>query len=304
MAKILIVDDNEQLNSMLKDVIESWGHEVLLANDGLQALDTVRENYPDIILLDVMLPGLSGYEFCSRLKKDSMTAKIAIIMMTALADQESRIHGFKVGADNFLVKPINYDEIKAIMNKLLQQKRYYDLTESPGSVATMLHRLLMTLPENDDEEFAEMPKIYCDKLLERLNWTEYEENQARIAVLLAPVIESKLEEKGEDKVFDILTPLSMSTWLIPLLRFLSTDKAKRQAARPMMQEKNCQKAGELAFIVCRYTTLLHENRQDKELALAMLKRELDINDVNKAILQNMEEIVQAEKFLEEVYGGL
>lgn len=300
MAKILIVDDNEQLNSMLKDVIESWGHDVLLANDGLEALDSVQKNSPDIILLDVMLPGLSGYEFCSRLKKDSHTARIAVIMMTALADPESRIHGFKVGADNFLVKPINYDEINAIMNKLLQRKKYYDTTEAPGNVAMMLHRLLLTLPENSNREIAELPKFYCDKLLERLNWTEHEENQARITVLLAPVIANKLAKHGEAKIFDSLDPLSMSDWLIPLLRFLTPDKEMRQSLRPLMQEKNCQKAGELAFIVCRYTTLLQENRQDKELALAMLKREMDVNKFNKEILQNMEEIVQAEKILEEI----
>ncbi|HBX75516.1 MAG TPA: two-component system response regulator, partial [Acidaminococcaceae bacterium] len=113
MPKILVVDDNEQLSSMLKDVLESWGYTALIATEGRACLELARQEQPDIILLDIMLPGLSGYEVCSELKRDARTHSIAVIMMTALEDMESRIHGFKVGADNFLVKPINYNEVKA-----------------------------------------------------------------------------------------------------------------------------------------------------------------------------------------------
>ena len=96
MAKILVVDDNEQLNSMLKDVLESWDYTALMVTEGFACLDVARREMPDIILLDIMLPGLSGYEVCSALKSDPATKGIAVIMMTALEDVESRIHGFKV----------------------------------------------------------------------------------------------------------------------------------------------------------------------------------------------------------------
>ena len=102
MPKILVVDDNEQLSSMLKDVLESWGYTAMIATEGRSCLEIARLEQPDIILLDIMLPGLSGYEVCSELKRDSRTCSIAVIMMTALEDLESRIHGYKVGADNFL----------------------------------------------------------------------------------------------------------------------------------------------------------------------------------------------------------
>ena len=96
MPKILVVDDNEQLSSMLKDVLESWGYTALTATEGRSCLEIARQEQPDIILLDIMLPGLSGYEVCSELKRDGRTHSIAVIMMTALEDLESRIHGYKV----------------------------------------------------------------------------------------------------------------------------------------------------------------------------------------------------------------
>ena len=135
MPKILVVDDNEQLSSMLKDVLESWGYTALTATEGRSCLEIARQEQPDIILLDIMLPGLSGYEVCSELKRDGRTHSIAVIMMTALEDMESRIHGYKVGADNFLVKPINYNEVKAIIQKLLKEKLYEDTLEESCNVA-------------------------------------------------------------------------------------------------------------------------------------------------------------------------
>ena len=73
MPKILVVDDNEQLSSMLKDVLESWGYTALTATEGRSCLEIARQEQPDIILLDIMLPGLSGYEVCSELKRDGRT---------------------------------------------------------------------------------------------------------------------------------------------------------------------------------------------------------------------------------------
>ena len=144
MPKILVVDDNEQLSSMLKDVLESWGYTALTATEGRSCLEIARQEQPDIILLDIMLPGLSGYEVCSELKRDGRTHSIAVIMMTALEDLESRIHGYKVGADNFLVKPINYNEVKAIIQKLLKEKLYEDTLEESCNVAKAFRRARRT----------------------------------------------------------------------------------------------------------------------------------------------------------------
>src|SRR5574344_1468188 len=171
MAKILVVDDNEQLNSMLKDVLESWGHTVLLAGEGRLCLEYARKDRPDIILLDVMLPGLSGYEVCSELRKDPVTASIVVVMITALADVDNRIHGYKLGADNFLVKPINYDELQAILNKYLENKRLSDTMEQRNAVVnTLLHMISMISGRPFDENETNKEAAYCRKVLELLHW--------------------------------------------------------------------------------------------------------------------------------------
>ncbi len=301
MAKILVVDDNEQLNSMLKDVLESWGHEVLLAVEGMEGLDSARTQRPDIILLDIMLPGFSGYEVCSQLKKDPATRNIAIVMMTALADTESRIHGYKVGADNFLVKPINYDEVHAIMNKLIEDKRIYDTMEQRCNVASFLQKMMLILPDSAVTELPTQEQIYCDKVLESLNWSRHSSEQARIASMMVPIVEIvDRYHLDPDHIFTALHDLTMCCWLEPVLQFLTSAPVERDGLRETLAERKCQPAAELALIVSRYVKLLKENNLDKELAISIMKREAIPNKYNKEILKSMEEIIQAEQILENI----
>ena len=142
---VLVVEDNEKLNSMLKDVLESWGYAVLTETDGHSGLETAQSRLPDVIMLDIMLPGMSGYEVCSVLKGDIRTQSVTVIMFTALEDLESRIYGYNVGADNFLVKPVNYNEVKAIIQKSLADKLYRDTLENGLDVVGVTTKLIYML---------------------------------------------------------------------------------------------------------------------------------------------------------------
>ena len=122
MAKVLIIDDNEKNIELFKDFVESWGYSTILAYQGREAIELAQKEKPDAIILDVMLPGMSGYEVCSELKDNPATRFIPIVMVTALTDYADRVHGFNVGADNFLVKPVNYRELRAILGSLLRKK--------------------------------------------------------------------------------------------------------------------------------------------------------------------------------------
>ena len=288
MPKILVVDDNEQLSSMLKDVLESWGYTALTATEGRSCLEIARQEQPDIILLDIMLPGLSGYEVCSELKRDGRTHSIAVIMMTALEDMESRIHGYKVGADNFLVKPINYNEVKAIIQKLLKEKLYEDTLEESCNVAKAFRKfgqLLLGQPVNINAPNM----VYCNKLLESLNWDWAMAQKARIAVMFLTV----------DQVISLTDGLYLGRWLQPVLRFLNAPVDDNEAFRPELERQNCLKAAELALIVNRYTALLKE-KQDRELTFSILKRESAVNHYNKEVLKQLEEILRAEQILESI----
>lgn len=299
MPKILVVDDNEQLSSMLKDVLESWGYTALIATEGRSCLATAQREHPDIVLLDIMLPGLSGYEVCSELKRNAETQSIAVIMMTALEDIESRIHGYKVGADNFLVKPINYNEVKAIIQKLLKDKMYHDMLEESCSVAKTLQtfeQLLLGQPTNINAPNM----VYSKKLLESLNWDEATVKKARIALMLpSPMEVAEKTHLSVEQIISLTDNLNMGRWLKPMLRFLNAPVDNNAEFRTELERQNCLKAAELALIVNRYTTLLKE-KQNRELTFSILKRESVENHYNKEILKHLEEILRAEQILESI----
>ena len=106
-ARILVVDDIEANRRLLQAKLEAQYHTVLLAENGMQALEVARRELPEIILLDVMMPGMDGFEVCRRLKADPATSFIPVVMVTALSEMEDRVKGLDAGAEDFLTKPID-----------------------------------------------------------------------------------------------------------------------------------------------------------------------------------------------------
>jgi two-component system alkaline phosphatase synthesis response regulator PhoP len=109
--KILVADDNQDVLDIVSLALEGEGFEVLSAKDGTVALKKAKEIKPHLLLLDIMMPEKDGFEVCSALKQDSGTSDIIIIMMTAKADPDSRQRGFAAGANDYLTKPIDPQEL-------------------------------------------------------------------------------------------------------------------------------------------------------------------------------------------------
>ncbi|MEN2985401.1 MAG: response regulator [Thermodesulfovibrionaceae bacterium] len=120
--KILIVDDNIDTVEILRKRLKAEGFETQEAYDGEEALKKVYENHPDLIILDIMMPKIDGYEVCRRLKTDERTKFIPIIMLTAKSDVESKVKGFDIGADDYIPKPFDYRELSARVKSLLMRK--------------------------------------------------------------------------------------------------------------------------------------------------------------------------------------
>jgi class 3 adenylate cyclase len=116
--RVLVVDDDPDMAAFLARVLAKEGLAVDTVHDGDAALMQVLSAPPDLILLDVMLPGASGFEICERLKQDETTALIPIVLVTALEDQESRVRGIRAGADDFLSKPVKVEELIARVKTL------------------------------------------------------------------------------------------------------------------------------------------------------------------------------------------
>jgi two-component system, OmpR family, alkaline phosphatase synthesis response regulator PhoP len=118
---VLIVDDEKDLVDLIRYHVEKSGLCCLEARDGESALALGRERVPDLIVLDLMLPGLDGLEVCRRLRKDPKTANIAIIMLTAKAEEVDRVVGLEMGADDYMVKPFSPRELVARINAVLRR---------------------------------------------------------------------------------------------------------------------------------------------------------------------------------------
>ncbi len=125
-SRILVVDDILPNVKLLEAKLKQEYYDVLTATSGADALRLVEEQYPDLILLDVMMPGMDGYEVCRRLKSNPDTAHIPVVMVTALTDTEDKVAGLEAGADDFLTKPINDIALIARVRSLLRLKATMD----------------------------------------------------------------------------------------------------------------------------------------------------------------------------------
>ncbi|MEI6337925.1 MAG: response regulator transcription factor [Verrucomicrobiota bacterium] len=118
---VLIVEDEADVVDLLRYNLSKAGFSVLIAKDGLQGLEMARKNRPDIIVLDIMLPGMDGYAVCKALKKDPGTESLPIVMLTAKSELNERVHGLEIGADDYVTKPFSPRELVLRVQALLRR---------------------------------------------------------------------------------------------------------------------------------------------------------------------------------------
>ncbi|MBZ0299919.1 MAG: response regulator [Anaerolineae bacterium] len=124
--KVLVAEDNPEMRQLARDILKTMGLEVITAYDGPSALMTAQTQYPDLVVLDIDMPGMNGYEVCARLKSGPDTAQIPVLMLTAQSDVDHRVHGLEVGADDYLSKPYSPRELVARVETRLRAKSASD----------------------------------------------------------------------------------------------------------------------------------------------------------------------------------
>lgn len=154
--RILVVDDTPANVKLLVDVLTAKGFDVAAAVNGEEALDKVAQNPPDLILLDIMMPGLSGYEVCKKLRENPQTALLPVVLCTSLDPQQERIKGIEAGADDFLTKPINRPELLARVKSLLRIKSLQDEVQAQAAQIAEWNR---TLEQRVQEQVGQIDRL-------------------------------------------------------------------------------------------------------------------------------------------------
>ena len=119
MARILIVDDSPSQLMGMKRIVEKLGHEALSAEDGVQGVEVAKANVPDLILMDVVMPNLNGFQATRAISKDAATSHIPIVLVTTKDQETDKVWGMRQGAKAYITKPFNEAELIAVINKLL-----------------------------------------------------------------------------------------------------------------------------------------------------------------------------------------
>jgi two-component system response regulator MprA len=211
-ARLLVVDDDPKILSMLRRGLSFEGYEVETAEDGSSALANARDQVPDLVVLDVMMPGLDGLEVCRRLRAGA--GEVPILMLTARDTVQDRVAGLDAGADDYLVKPFAFDELLARVRALLRRARpsdereqvlrFGDVELAPASrqASRGARSIQLTAREFDLlEHFMRNPRIVLtrDTIFERV-WGSDFLGETNVIDVHVKALRDKLEANGEPRV--------------------------------------------------------------------------------------------------------
>ncbi len=233
--QVLVVDDDAQGRKLLRGVLHSLGCEVREAADGLEALRAVREETPDLVLLDVLMPGLDGYAVCKLLKSDPATRLLPIVILTALDQLPDRVKARELDADEYLTKPYQLTELVARVGSLLRLKHYTDELENAANVLQSVAGLVQTRDAYVGDHCRDVARLSCEvglrmgldgEALGRLRLGASFHDIGKIAVqdaiLRKPgaLSESEREEmrRHAELGADLLKPMHTMAPILPLIR--------------------------------------------------------------------------------------
>ena len=205
--RVLIADDQPAVRTALARILERQGLEVVEAVDGPSALAAARTLSPDLVLLDVSMPGCDGYEVCRQLKSDSRTALTPVVLVTGGDSVEDRVRGAEVGADDFFAKPFEITELTARVRAALRQKSLTDGLEPSEAVMFTLARVVEAR-DADTEGHCSRLSVLAERLAERLGLPE----RQRVALRRAGVVHDIGKIVVPDAVLLKHGPLTDAEW--------------------------------------------------------------------------------------------
>lgn len=303
MAKVLIVDDNEQNIEITKDLLSTWGYEVYIAKQGGKALDLANTYNPDVILLDVMLPGMNGFEICKKLKSNISTESIPIIMLTVLNEVDDRIRGFNAGADVFLSKPIIYQELKNRVAWAVNTKKIYSNMEHTDQIAKSFLNI-MKLKDNKLYLHSCNVKNYCKKVGKLMLVTDENMDKLLIGALLHDIgkIVSDEVDKHIEYGLDIISPLNLNKWLQGFIRN-HHEQLNGQGFPDGLRGKDMSLELKIIITINRFVELF-EQLESKEASIVALSDECEKGCWSLEVLDALKQVLKDENFIKSIDGDL
>jgi class 3 adenylate cyclase len=180
-AKILVVDDTPKNVKLLADLLTGKGYAVVTAASGPEALAQVEAERPDLVLLDVVMPEMSGYEVCRKIRENPATGILPVVMVTALDPAQERVKGLEAGADDFLTKPINQPELLARVRSLLRIKEFHDTVQAQAAQLAEWNR---TLEQRVAGQVTELERV------------------GRLKRFVAPQVAEVIVSRGDEKLLE------------------------------------------------------------------------------------------------------
>lgn len=234
-AKLLVVDDNLPSRLLAIDILSVEGYGVLEASNGPQALERIPIIQPDLILLDISMPGMDGFEVCRRLKQDETTRLIPVIFLTALDDRRTRLQGIAAGGDDLLTKPFDPLQLSARVKSLVHQKRLNEDLDHASQALFSIARAIESRDPHTGDHCARLSKLSQDfgqylrlsaSQLRDLNWASYLHDIGKVGIPDAVLLKTgpltpEEQEIMRQHVFlgeNICRPLRTMHGVLPIIR--------------------------------------------------------------------------------------
>lgn len=207
-SKVLVVDDIPLNRKLQQAYLDAVGYEVLLAQDGVEALQRIEEENPDLILLDVMMPKMNGFQVCRRLKNNETTRFIPVIMVTALNEIEDKIKGIEAGADDFICKPFNKLELLARVKSLLRIKHLHDELERKIQELEATQKKLYQLAITDGLTGLHNYRYFNEQLLHELSRARRHNLHVSVAMMDIDYFKTYNDTHGHPAGDDVLKTIA------------------------------------------------------------------------------------------------
>lgn len=285
---VLAVDDNEQNLQLLEEYLWSWGYDVVLARDGREAVELYPRHNPSIIVLDVMMPNMDGYEACRLIKSSPAGRTIPILMLTALTGTDDKIRALEAGADDFLNKPINRDELRTRIRSLI---RIRNLRKELDSSENIIMTLTSALESKDARTSGHVHRVaaYASHLADKLGMSVDERETIIKGAMLHDVgmigvpdhLLTTMPETDEDRgrVADhtrmgasILDPMMTFRQFVPIVRW-HHERFDGQGYPDGLRGDQIPLEAQIVGIANRFDEIHHESGLTEDEAMRQLVEE-------------------------------